>query len=124
MADELPENVKRLIAERIESIPELEAVLLLREHPTRDWDAEEAGARLYVSRTIAAHLLAALAGRGLLLRTGETYRYLPSNDTLRADVDELAQCYSRQLVAVTQLVHARPGVSVRSFADAFRIRKD
>jgi hypothetical protein len=124
VTDDIPENVKRLIAERIESIPELEAVLLLKDHPERDWDADEAGARLYVSRLMAAHLLAALAGRGLLRRTGETYRYLPATDSLRADVDDLAQCYSRHLVAVTQLVHARPGVSVRSFADAFRFRKD
>jgi hypothetical protein len=124
VADDIPENVKRLIAERIESIPELEAVLLLKDHPERDWDADEAGGRLYVSRTVAAHLLAALAGRGFLRRTGESYRYFPSTDSLRADVDDLAQCYARQLVAVTQLVHAKPGVSVRSFADAFRFRKD
>jgi hypothetical protein len=85
MADDIPENVKRLVAERIDSIPELEAVLLLKDHPDRSWDADEAGARLYVSRTVASHILTALAGRGLLQREGQAYRYAPADDTLRTD---------------------------------------
>lgn len=124
MPDSIPENVKRLIAERIDSIPELEAVLLLKDHPDRSWDADQAGARLYVSRTVASHVLAALAGRGLLRREGQAYRYAPTDDSLRADIEDLAGCYSRQLVDVTQLVHSKPGAIVRSFADAFRFRKD
>ena len=124
MADDIPENVKRLIAERIDSIPELEAVLLLREHPGEEWDADQAGARLYVSRIVASHILAALAAHGFLVRSGETYRYLPADDSLVSDVEDLARCYSRHLVAVTRLVHAKPGARVRSFADAFRFRKD
>ena len=63
-------------------------------------------------------------GRGLLRREGQAYRYAPTDDSLRADIEDLAGCYSRQLVDVTQLVHSKPGAIVRSFADAFRFRKD
>lgn len=121
-ADEIPEAARRLIAERIDSIPELEAVLLLREYRTREWTAAEAGARLYVSRTVAAHILSVLEARGFFSCTGQAYRYAPSADVESA-VDALATAYSNHLVSVTHLVHAKPSASVREFADAFRLRK-
>jgi hypothetical protein len=124
MPEELTENVKRLIAESIDSIPELEAILLLREHPDQGWTPDEAGKRLYLSRAVASYVLTALADRGFLLRNGDTYRYGPPDEGIRKDVDDLAAAYSRHLVAVTRLIHAKPSASVRSFADAFRFRKD
>lgn len=64
MADEqIPDAVKRLIVDRIDSIPELEALLLFRDNRERDWSAEEAGRRLYVSTLVAAHILRLLSER-------------------------------------------------------------
>jgi DNA-binding IclR family transcriptional regulator len=122
-AYEIPDSVRRLIAERIDSIPELEAVLLLREYGGREWTAAEAGQRLYVSKTVAAHILAVLEERGFLTRNDQSYRYAPVSTDLETTVEELAHAYSHHLVAVTQLVHAKPSPSVREFADAFRFRK-
>lgn len=123
-AEEIPEPVRRLIAESIDSIPELEAVLLLREYREREWSAADAGARLYVSRTVAAHILTVLEQRGFLDRQGENYRYAPKSSALDATIDGLVSAYSQHLVAVTHLVHSKPSTSVRHFADAFRLRKD
>jgi uroporphyrinogen-III synthase len=121
--DRIPSIVADLIADRLDSIPELEAVLLLRENRAREWTAEDAGRRLYVSTTVAAHLLGELQARGFFARTGEVYRYAPESEALAASVDELAVAYARHLVAVTQLVHAKPRRDVRDFANAFRLRK-
>lgn len=123
-ADELSENVRQLIAERIDSIPELEAILLLREDRDRPWTASDAGKRLYVSTTMAAHVLALLASRGFLRCEEEKYRYFPESPELDAVVDELAISYSRALIAVTTAIHSKPSPSVRQFAEAFRLRKD
>jgi len=116
--------VRRLIAESIDSVPELEAVLLLRETPERRWCVDEAGKRLYVSNTVAAHVLNVLAERGFFAREDEHYRYRPETAELAASVDELAATYARELVAVTQLIHAKPTGSVRQFAGVFRLRRD
>ena len=110
--------------ESIDSIPELEAVLLLREYREREWTAVDAGARLYVSKPVAAHILTVLEERGFLARVGESYRYAPKSGALDATIDALVSAYSQHLVAVTQLVHSKPSASVRQFADAFRLRKD
>jgi hypothetical protein len=124
MSDDLiPPAVRYLIAERIDSVPELEAVLLFRNDPTRTWTPEEAGQRLYVSTTVAAHVLAELRERGFFAQECERYRYAPASPELAAVLDDLAAAYSRQLVAVTQLIHAKASRSVRDFANAFRLRR-
>jgi len=120
----IPDAVRRLIAESIDSVPELEAILLLREGRGVSWTPEQAGRRLYVSTTAATHILSVLTERGLFVGDGESYRYAPARPELEDAVDQLAVAYAGQLVAVTQLIHAKPSASVREFADAFRIRRD
>jgi hypothetical protein len=122
--EEIPEVVRRLILERIDLVPELEAVLLLREFPGRTWTADDAGQRLYVSRNVAVDVLDTLSNRGFFVREGDGYRYSPESPDLAAAVDLLALTYSKQLRAVTMLIHGKPGASVRQFAEAFRLRKD
>lgn len=119
----VPEVVRRLIAESIDSIAELEALLLLRDHP-RAWTIEEAGARLYVSHPVAAYTLGVLATRGFLALEGQTYRFAPLNSELDRAVASLAAAYSSSLVAVTHLVHGKPAPSIQAFSNAFRLRKD
>ena len=122
--DEVPAAVRDLIAEAIDSIVELEAILLLRRNRERAWSAEEAGQRLYVSRTVSAWILGELAGRGFLVEDRGMYRYEPRTPGIDQAVTELAAAYSRNLIAVTQLVHAKPGRGVLDFARAFRLRKE
>jgi hypothetical protein len=123
-SDEVPDAVKRLIAEHIDTIPELEAILLLRQCRERDWSAAEAGQRLYVSAAVGSHILSVLAERGFLSRQDQRFRYQPATRELESVVDHLAETYARQLVSVTRLVHGKPSASVRQFADAFRFRKE
>jgi hypothetical protein len=121
---ELSDVVKRLIAESIDSVPELEAILLLCEDRERRWTAAEAGQRLYVSTTMAAHILGLLTSRGFFEQTDDSYRYAPKSPDLDSAVRALASSYSRSLIAVTRAIHSKPGASVRQFAEAFRLRKE
>jgi hypothetical protein len=123
-AEELPADVRLLIAESIDSVPELEAILLLRKDAHRQWTATEAGQRLYVSETVAEYLLGILADRGFFAREGQAYRYAPKTSELDSVVGKLADSYSRALIAVTTAIHSKPSRSVRQFADAFRLRKE
>jgi hypothetical protein len=124
MPEDIPDDVRRLIADSIDSIPELEAILLLRECRPRTWTAAQAGERLYVSKTVAVHVLGILQQRGVFAGNGESFRYAPASPELEATIDALAITYSRHLVAVTRLVHAKPSPGVRHFAEAFRFRKE
>jgi hypothetical protein len=120
----VPERARRLILAAIDSVAELEALLLLRETPTRRWSAEAASARLYVTPSVAEAALAALARRGFLAETDEGFAYEPVSAELADDVAILAQAYSTSLIDVTHLIHSKPSPSVQDFARAFRFRKD
>jgi hypothetical protein len=121
---EIPETARRLISESIGSVPELEAILLLRSDRERAWTVDDAGARLYVSHTVAAHILATLATKGFFVAADERYRYAPATPALEAAVSALASAYTTNLIAVTHLIHTRPATSVLQFAEAFRMRKE
>jgi hypothetical protein len=120
----VPEAVRKLIDERIDSIPELEALLLLRQHRSQAWSADEAGQRLFLSTTDSKHVLSVLTERGLLARTLQRYQYAPESHELEADVTLLAETYSKHLIAVTNIVHAKPSPGTRFFSQSFRFRKD
>ena len=63
----------------------------------------------------------ALRAAGLL---DESYRYRPANPELAAHVATLAQAYEQRPVTLIRLIYALRDTRIRSFADAFRLRKD
>ncbi|MGE0159339.1 MAG: hypothetical protein AB7T31_07980 [Gemmatimonadales bacterium] len=121
---EVPEQAQRLILEAIDSVAELEALLLLRETSGQRWTVEAASERLYVNSSVAAEALDALARRGFLRQTQEGFSYAPASPDLAEDVTTLAHAYSASLIAVTHLIHSKPSSSVQDFARAFRFRKE
>jgi DNA-binding IclR family transcriptional regulator len=123
-SNDVPEAVRRLIDEKLDSVVELEAILLLREFRLRAWSAREASERLYIRETTASQVLATLAERGFLTCRDETYRYEPDNALLEDACTALAAAYSRSLITVTRLIHSKPSSAARQFAEAFRLRKD
>lgn len=123
-ASPIPDHVRQLILRAINSVAELEALLLLRDTAPQAWLPENAGARLYVSPTVARYTLTVLAERGFLQETDTGFVYRPQSPTVAEDVTALAQAYARSLIAVTQLIHTKPGPSVQGFAQAFRWRKE
>lgn len=123
MSDEISEPIKRLIAESIGSVSELEAVLLLRRNKERTWTIAEAAERLYVSDNEAARLFATLVSRGFLAAREGRYLYAAAPN-LDATIGELASAYARNVVAVTNLVHANTAANVLQLAEMSQRRKE
>ena len=125
MPSELPADVRRFILTSIPSVPYLEAVLLLRADPAQPWDTAQLARRLYVPERVAAELMETLRASGVAERgeSESTVRYAPTAE-LRHLIDEVAQYYASELVAVTDLIHSRIDRRAQQFADAFRFRKD
>ena len=119
---DLPESVRRFVLQHIDSIAELEGLLLTRREPLVPWTATGLAGRLYVSTEAAAAVLDALHRRELLVAEGDRYRYEPASGEQRAAVDAVAELYSRSVIPITNLIHARVRPSVQQFADAFRLR--
>lgn len=122
---EVPADVRRFILTSIPSVPYLEAVLLLRAEPDQPWDASRLARRLYVGDRTAADLLDQLTHAGVAEAKegvpGVTYG--PGTE-LRTLIDRVANAYTTDLVAVTDLIHSRIDKRAQQFADAFRFRKE
>lgn len=121
-SDPLPAAVRSLISERIDSVGELEALLLLRAHPGRAWTAGATAAELRTGEAGARGHLLSLHQRGLLAREGEAFRFTAGGEAGDA-VAALAVAYVSFPVAVVSLIYAKPNRAARSFADAFRLRR-
>jgi hypothetical protein len=123
-SSDLPERVQELLLEAIDSVAELEALLLLRSTPDQRWTVEATSARLYIGPALAAQALTGLARRGFLNEDAEGFAFQPSSPALAGDVTALARAYATSLIQVTNLIHSKPSSSIQDFARAFRIRKD
>ena len=121
----IPQEVARFILDRIDSIAQLEAVLLLRQSPDTWWEYKQVADRLYISEEQCAPVLDGLCRQDLLICMTEqprpVYRYRPATGDLREMVDRLAYYYSKHLVPVSNLVHAKAQMRMEQFADAFRL---
>lgn len=120
----LPDAVRSFVLKYVDSVAQLEALLLVRSHAGSGWDVSELASRLYIGEAEAGQVLHALHRRALLSREGERYRYDPTPMSLRAEVDALAHAYPRFLIPISNLIHTKPRASLRDFADAFRLREE
>ncbi|MGZ4816089.1 MAG: hypothetical protein ACXVZV_11810 [Terriglobales bacterium] len=119
-------QVEQFIVEQIDSVPHLEALLLVWNSRPRKWSMEDMAKALYVPPQVAEKVLGDLAARDLIIRAPESsdlylYHSSEERDALLKEVDAT---YRSQLVRVSGLIHSKASAAVRDFARAFRFKKD
>jgi predicted ArsR family transcriptional regulator len=120
----LPPELRAFLHSCIESIEQVELLILLRGSEAAR-TAREVATALRVSAATARRDLETLAARGLLeVRVGEetSYRYRPKADDLARYCDLLAQYYVTSRQAVLGFVATESRLSIKRFADAFKLR--
>ncbi len=120
--DVIPDDVRDFILRHIDSVAQLEALLLLRANNNESWDAARSAARLYTGEEEIKKVLTQLCADGLLSHRDGVYRY-ECPPEVQAAVDRLAEAYRRHLIPVTNVIHTKPR-RIREFANAFKFRKD
>ncbi|MGH2749597.1 MAG: hypothetical protein ACRDK3_01785 [Actinomycetota bacterium] len=128
MTDRLPDEVTSFVLQHVHSVRQLELLLDLHNHHAREVTVEVVSRAHSLRDEQAAALLEDLARRGLLTKSDEgeqaLYKYEPRTKELGHQVTTLAKVYPTYRDSVISLIFSRPSESVRSFADAFRLRKD
>lgn len=125
--DFIPDDVEQFIRKNIDSVAQLEALLLIRSDPEAEWSIGVLAKRLYTSEKQTVESLERLYSDGLLIRQvgpPVLYRYQLGSNELRELVDSVAEAYAKHLVPITNLIHSKPKTRVQEFADAFRWRKE
>ncbi len=86
----LPEDVHRFLHQHIDSVEQLEVLLLLWRSPERGWTSDEVATTIYSHPTSVVRRLALLLGQGLLReREPGCYQYAPRTAELHAAVSHL-----------------------------------
>ena len=126
MHREFTAEVEQFLQQHIESLAQLEALLLLRRDPAREWEAADLAKALYSSADVCAGLLKDLHRRGFLQISTPTdrYRYGPTDANLDRLVGEVDQIYQQRRVAVITFIYSKPVSNVQTFADSFRLRRE
>jgi DNA-binding MarR family transcriptional regulator len=127
MADDFSSDVKQFIDQNIESLAQLETLLLMRQDPQRGWDAAEIAKALYLPPEMATTLLTDFSRRGFVKAesAGETrYFYNIADTSLEQLINQVASAYQERRVAIISLIYSKPLNKVQTFADAFRLRKE
>jgi len=120
----LPEAVRELITRCIDSVAELEALLLLFNAPQTRWDVAAVARRLYIPEASAAAALRHLRLNGLAAVTGEQWRFEAEVPEVGDAVLALSDLYSRRLVVITALIHGKTARGIEAFARAFVLRRN
>lgn len=118
----LSDVVVRFIGDNIESVEQLEVLLLLRREAARSFSPGAVGRELRIAEGSAAGRLVDLHARGLLQReAAEEYRYRPESAALDDAVARLSAAYAERRVSIINLIFSKPTEKIRSFADAFTV---
>jgi hypothetical protein len=126
-APDVPPRVLQFIADKIDTVPELEALLLMWESPARAWLDEEIARSVYVTTHAAMGILQSLERRNLVCgdeHQPRRYAYSNSWDTCGDLMAEVAAAYRRHLIQVATFIHSNGSASIREFARAFDLKKD
>jgi hypothetical protein len=122
---EVPYEVRQFIAKHLESMEQVEVLLLLARNAPRSWSVSDVAAELRWPQRAAQQCLEELSRGSLVRRAGSgaggTYEYAPTPAD-RESIATLMQMYDTRPLLLGRLIYDRPPTVARSFADAFRIR--
>jgi len=124
--NEVPGHVLRFLEENIDTVAQLETLLMMSEERDRSWLISDVASRNYITEQRATDTLNALLRRGLvsLEESPPRYRFNPANDEVRGMVADLARSYQTNLARITTLIHSKPSASIKEFARAFDLKKE
>lgn len=131
--DDLPEDVRRLLRDHVESYEQLELLILLRAEPDHPWTVEALSARLRVPASLVLLALDTLQTAGFVssrpLGAEKQYARLAQSNNVEATLERLVQAYREHPIPVLKQMSANAiervrTAALRTFADAFILRKD
>jgi len=117
----------KFIYENIDSVPHLEALILVWNSRPVGWTEEELTSRLYIPREQVGAVLRDLIRLRIVQEIpGNPPRcsYFPRSEEQDELMHRIDHAYRRDLVRISTMIHSNASSPVREFARAFRFTKD
>jgi hypothetical protein len=112
----------------VPAVETAELLLVLRRESERAWSVPEAvaalGAGVSLPEELAGRYLDELQARGLVtIDPGKRVQYRPASEHLAAHVSTLEKVYRERPVTLIRVIYGLRDSKIRSFADAFRLKR-
>lgn len=127
MAENLPEDILHFLNTRIDSIEQLQVLLLLHSNPQRTWTIAEISYEIRSVETSIAKRLNDLYERKVLVKMNETddlHTFSPFSSDISTLIQSLAEENRRRPYRIIEAIYSRPAKSILEFAAAFKLRGD
>ena len=125
--DAIAGDVRQFVADHIDSVMMLELLLLMHANPNRQWLSKEVATEMRADSGWVALELEELCRRRILVcheGPERRYRYAPADQGVARALEALAKLYGTHRVSVIGMIFSKPVDKLRSFAEAFRFRRD
>lgn len=123
----VPEEIYQFALRYLDSVEQLEILLLLFRNAEKDWSIDDVSREIRTSKTSTENRLGSLLLSGLVASRGEgeslTYRYMPASAELHHAVTAIEQEYKIRRIRIIDAIYAPPAEKMMNFVDAFKIRK-
>jgi hypothetical protein len=121
------EELEKFIAAEINSLEQLEILLLLSGNPHKWWSAKSVYEVVKSSIQSVQDRLEEMVARGILRKETDNevrFQFGPRDEAVWRITTELRDAYKERSVKVVQAIYSKPPDPVQEFARAFRLRKD
>lgn len=120
----IPDEVRQFLAKHVQSVAQLEILLLVSASPDRWWQAGEVYKAVLSNEELVVRILELFSKLGLVCKSEtNTYQFSPPSDQLRLLVRNLADLYRECPNRIIQTIYEAPVSEIEEFAKAFKFRK-
>ena len=124
---DFPEELQSFIQDSIPTVDAAELLLVLALHPERTYQVTElidAMRPTAVSEPVVRRYLGHFQSRGLVkTQENNSHQYSPETPGLGDMVRALTKVFNERPVTLVRMIYAPKDEKIRSFADAFRLKK-
>jgi DNA-binding transcriptional regulator GbsR (MarR family) len=130
MTEENPQpgmDAYQFILGNLDSVPHLEALMLLWNSRPVGWTCQELASRLYISPEKVNDLVKDLVALRLVMESrgpGPKYSYFSRSEDQDNMMLLVDAAHRRDLIRISTMIHSKASSAVREFARAFRIKKE
>lgn len=111
----------------IDSVPHLEALMLLWNSWPVGWTCEELASRLYIPSEKVKDLLRDMVRLQWIAESQASppkYSYFARSEEQDEMMRQVDAAYRRDLVRISTMIHSKASPAIREFARAFRFKKE
>lgn len=115
------------IYDNIDSVPHLEALILLWNSRPVWWTAEELASRLYIPADQVDRVLRDLIRMEFIAQSTTSpgkFSYLMGSEEQNELIVSLDNAYRKDLVRISTMIHSKAATGVREFARAFQLKQE